>query len=259
MTLAPFLSIKPSLPRKHAENKRRAPRAFSREPFPSPAVNLWQGERHGGVSFFAMGTTIMKFGFGALFAIAVFAMLPGAALAQQNQHPGHPGAPHPAAHAPAMHAPAMRAQSPRFHAAPAMRRPTTHGTVHRTIHRTVRRSTVSRTHHLTRHVQAVHRTHGLRHVRHSARVRALRRNVVASRRFHAGAYRAPRGYRYRRWSYGAFLPRVYWGRDYWITDFLAYGLFAPPAGLVWVRYGPDALLIDEYTGEVIQVDYGVFY
>ncbi len=88
---------------------------------------------------------------------------------------------------------------------------------------------------------------------------ALRRNVFARHRFHAGIYRAPPGYRYRRWSYGAFLPAIYWNRDYWLTDFLAFGLFAPPPGFVWVRYGPDALLIDEYTGEIIQVDYGVFF
>jgi Ni/Co efflux regulator RcnB len=55
------------------------------------------------------------------------------------------------------------------------------------------------------------------------------------------------------------LPAIYWGHDYWITDFLAFGLFAPPTGYVWVRYGPDALLIDQYTGEVIQVDYDAFY
>ena len=33
----------------------------------------------------------------------------------------------------------------------------------------------------------------------------------------------------------------------------------PPPGTVWVRYGRDALLIDRYTGEVIQVEYSVFY
>ena len=33
----------------------------------------------------------------------------------------------------------------------------------------------------------------------------------------------------------------------------------PPPGTVWVRYGNDALLIDRYSGEVIQVVYGIFY
>jgi len=33
---------------------------------------------------------------------------------------------------------------------------------------------------------------------------------------------------------------------------------APPDGYVWVRYGDDALLIDEYSGDIIQVEYDVF-
>ena len=48
-------------------------------------------------------------------------------------------------------------------------------------------------------------------------------------------------------------------RNYWLMDFLMYGLDEPPAGYVWVRYGPDALLIDEYDGEIVEVEYGVFY
>jgi hypothetical protein len=97
---------------------------------------------------------------------------------------------------------------------------------------------------------------------HAARppaVAALRRNLQAPRRVQAGAYRPPQGYVARHWSYGGRLPGAYYARDYWLTDYWIYGLFAPPDGLVWVRVGDDALLIDEYTGEIIQVDYGVFY
>jgi Ni/Co efflux regulator RcnB len=90
-------------------------------------------------------------------------------------------------------------------------------------------------------------------------ITSLRLNVQASHHFHNGNYNAPQGYQYRHWGYGDRLPRGYYARNYWITDFLTFGLFAPPDGLVWVRVGDDALLIDEYTGEVIQVDYGVFY
>jgi Ni/Co efflux regulator RcnB len=88
---------------------------------------------------------------------------------------------------------------------------------------------------------------------------ALRRSVQASRHFHNGNYRAPQGYHSRHWSHGDYLPRGYFVRSYWIGDFLAFGLFAPPDGLVWVRVGNDALLIDRYSGEIVQVDYGVFY
>ena len=41
--------------------------------------------------------------------------------------------------------------------------------------------------------------------------------------------------------------------DYWL-----FGLDVPPYGYEWVRYGPDALLIDLRSGEVIQVVYGRF-
>jgi Ni/Co efflux regulator RcnB len=32
----------------------------------------------------------------------------------------------------------------------------------------------------------------------------------------------------------------------------------PPAGYEWVRVGADALLVNTATGEVLQVEYGVF-
>ena len=86
-----------------------------------------------------------------------------------------------------------------------------------------------------------------------------RRNVQATQRFRAGGWRAPPGWAYRRWTFGQRLPGIFWGRDYWINNWVAFGLFAPPPGLVWVRYGPDALLINRYTGEVVQVRYGLFY
>ena len=90
-------------------------------------------------------------------------------------------------------------------------------------------------------------------------INIYRRNMHSPRRFHIGIYNAPRGYYYRRWHYGERLPISFWRRDYWLLDYIAFGLFAPPPGYVWVRYGPDALLIDTYTGEIIQVRYDVFY
>lgn len=85
------------------------------------------------------------------------------------------------------------------------------------------------------------------------------RNFDAPRRYRANAYLAPRDYHYRRWGYGQRLPRDYYARNYWLMDFVMFGLLSPPDGYVWVRYGPDALLIDEETGEIIQVEYNVFY
>lgn len=85
------------------------------------------------------------------------------------------------------------------------------------------------------------------------------RNFNSTRRFRVDSYRQPYGYSYRRWNYGQRLPRNYYVRHFWLTNFLVYGLFAPPPGYVWVRYGPDALLIDEETGEIVQVRYNMFY
>lgn len=89
--------------------------------------------------------------------------------------------------------------------------------------------------------------------------RNYHQNFRASQRFRAAPYRRPPGYFARRWSWGQTLPSFYWTREYWLTDFYAYDLPPPPYGAIWVRVGDDALLIDQYTGEIIEVDYGVFY
>lgn len=89
--------------------------------------------------------------------------------------------------------------------------------------------------------------------------RNYHQNFRAAQRFRAPPYRRPPGYFARRWSWGQTLPVAFWTRDYWLTDFYAYDLPPPPYGAIWVRVGDDALLIDQYTGEIIEVDYGVFY
>lgn len=89
--------------------------------------------------------------------------------------------------------------------------------------------------------------------------RDFHRDFNASRRFRGPDYRRPQGWYEHRWSFGEFLPRTYWVRDYWLDDFAAYGLPPPPYGAVWVRVGNDALLVDGDSGEVITVEYGVFY
>jgi Ni/Co efflux regulator RcnB len=79
------------------------------------------------------------------------------------------------------------------------------------------------------------------------------------RRFHLDRYRAPRGYYYRQWAFGDFLPRGWFGPDYLLGDFYAYGLPYPPPGYEWVRVGEDALLVDRYTGRIVQVVRFVFW
>jgi len=89
--------------------------------------------------------------------------------------------------------------------------------------------------------------------------RSFQRNVQAPRRFRVAPYRWPGGYGYRRFVFGQYLPSIFFAQDYWLYDYGDYGLPYPPPGTVWVRYGPDALLVDQYTGEIIEAYYGVFY
>lgn len=88
---------------------------------------------------------------------------------------------------------------------------------------------------------------------------AFHRNFTAPRRFHTVTYRRPSGWYSHRWTFGEMLPSLFWAPQYWLNDYDYYGLAPPPPGTVWVRDGDDALLIDRYTGEIIQVDYSVFF
>jgi Ni/Co efflux regulator RcnB len=95
--------------------------------------------------------------------------------------------------------------------------------------------------------------------RHVANVRALRRNFAAPRRFHHGAYVRPAGWYAHRWVYGERLPGGWYAHNYWIVDFSLFGLITPPYDYEWIRVGDDALLVDIDTGEILRVEYGVFY
>jgi len=87
----------------------------------------------------------------------------------------------------------------------------------------------------------------------------FRRAYRAPHRFRIGVYRRPAGWYSHRWYVGAYLPRGWFVRDYWIGDWGMYGLIDPPDDLVWVRVGPDAMLIDPDSGEVVRVVYGIFW
>jgi|GEM_PF-1203901 len=81
----------------------------------------------------------------------------------------------------------------------------------------------------------------------------------ADRRYDAGRYYYPRGYNYRAWSVGGYVPRPYWGERYWVGRPVAYGLPYAARGLRWIRVGPDAVLIRQYNGSVVRVVRGIFY
>jgi Nickel/cobalt transporter regulator len=81
----------------------------------------------------------------------------------------------------------------------------------------------------------------------------------SQQRYRFGAYRAPYGYYSRAWAFGDFLPRGWYAEDYWLNDFLDFGLPYPPPGFEWVRVGGDALLVDRYSGRIVQVVRGIFW
>ena len=73
------------------------------------------------------------------------------------------------------------------------------------------------------------------------------------------AFRYPNGYGYRRWGIGAALPLLFLSSAYYFDDYGSYGVYAPPYGYRWVRYGPDLLLVQLGTGYVADAIYGAFY
>ena len=89
--------------------------------------------------------------------------------------------------------------------------------------------------------------------------RDYHRDFRSPRRFRGPDYRRPAGWYDHRWTFGEFLPSAFWARDYWLSDYGAYDLPPPPYGAIWVRVGHDALLVDRDSGEVITVQYDVFY
>jgi Ni/Co efflux regulator RcnB len=78
-------------------------------------------------------------------------------------------------------------------------------------------------------------------------------------RVHVHPFFYPQGWAYRQWAIGAILPPLFLSPDYYYADWAALGLDPPPPGDEWVRYGPDLLLVDTTTGQVVDVIYGVFY
>jgi Ni/Co efflux regulator RcnB len=78
-------------------------------------------------------------------------------------------------------------------------------------------------------------------------------------RIHIRPFVYPPGFGYRRWEVGAALPPLFLAREYWYADWAALGMDPPPPGYEWVRYGPDLLLVNIDTGQVVDVAYDVFY
>jgi len=76
---------------------------------------------------------------------------------------------------------------------------------------------------------------------------------------HVAPFVYPRGWAYRRWVIGAVLPPLFLAPAYYYSGWAALGLPPPEPGFQWVRYGPDLLLVNVTTGQVVDTVYGAFY
>jgi hypothetical protein len=75
--------------------------------------------------------------------------------------------------------------------------------------------------------------------------------------FRLGLYFDPFGWGYQRYSIGWRLWPSYFSRNYWFNP-TQYGLPYAPPGYQWVRYYDDALLVDTWSGQVVDVFYSFF-
>jgi Ni/Co efflux regulator RcnB len=76
---------------------------------------------------------------------------------------------------------------------------------------------------------------------------------------HLSPFVYPHGWAYRRWAIGAVLPPLFLAPAYFFADWATLGLAQPQPGFQWVRYGPDLLLVNVTTGEVVETVYGAVY
>lgn len=77
--------------------------------------------------------------------------------------------------------------------------------------------------------------------------------------FNVGRYHSPFGNSYSRFSVGFRIGSPYYSSRHWISDPWQYRLPPAYAGTRWVRYYDDVLLVDLYTGEVMDVIHNFFW
>ena len=77
--------------------------------------------------------------------------------------------------------------------------------------------------------------------------------------FRLGTYHDPFGWNYRRWAHGSYLYPSYYRSSFWLNDPWHYRLPAAYGPYRWVRYWNDALLVNIYTGEVVDVMHSFFW
>jgi hypothetical protein len=147
-----------------------------------------------------------------------------------------------------------------------------HRRTHRDVHRDIRsehdelhRSNPTRREHRVFHREA-NRDHNRYHRqwdtgwRNDGRYDWQRYRTYNRSIFSPGIYYSPfRSHRYSRFGIGYQLDPGFYSSRYWITDPWQYRLPQPYPGTRWVRYYDDVLLVDVFTGEVVDVIYNFFW
>src|SRR5436190_6385131 len=77
--------------------------------------------------------------------------------------------------------------------------------------------------------------------------------------FHLGLYYDPFGWGYQPYSIGWRMWPSYYRSNYWLNDPWQYRLPYAPPGTRWIRYYDDAILIDMWSGQVVDVIYNFFW
>lgn len=77
--------------------------------------------------------------------------------------------------------------------------------------------------------------------------------------FHLSFYYDPFGWNYRPYQVGWRLWPSYYSSNYWLNDPWQYRLPYAPPGTRWIRYYNDAILVDTWNGEVVDVIYNFFW
>ena len=77
--------------------------------------------------------------------------------------------------------------------------------------------------------------------------------------FHLGFYYDPFGWGYQRYSIGSRLWPNFYRSSYWLNDPWQYRLPYAPPGYRWIRYYDDAVLVDMWDGQVVDVIYNFFW
>ena len=77
--------------------------------------------------------------------------------------------------------------------------------------------------------------------------------------YNFGFYNDPFGWGYRPFSIGWRMWPSYYSRSYWLNDPWQYRLPYAPPGYRWIRYYDDAILVDTWDGQVVDVIRNFFW